>query len=372
MCHSSQCSTSRYPGITSEQGNLQPCAWDYYYSSCSDVVGSVTDGTLGASTQFLTQNGGLTARRSWLFDESGVTSVVSHVGGTNASSVMTTVANQRLDGPVIVTFANGTSRTCLGNTTFFAADIVMVMHNHTVYQIAPTTTTVSVAFTADVNNGGLAVKHDVKRGGLIHIEAGPRAGDYSRISTHTKPVTVDMFRLSFEHTPTDPHAPPRGNLEGFAYSVLPDANEGAPPAASVWVSDVGHALSNKSSGAVAVALWNANGGTAPTTDVVGGTIRADGPCLLLLRRTDSSHVSLAVSWPEPNVTRVAVEIPIVLTSVTGTNCTLGREGSSRDTDERQDQGTASADTSSLVHVVLPGGDKVGTSVVCTLTLKVTE
>jgi hypothetical protein len=273
----------QYPGITSEQGNLQPCAWEYTYTSCSDVVGSVTDGVLGASTQFLAQNGGLTARRSWLFDESGVTSVVSHVGGTNATVVMTTVANQRLDGPVVVTLTNGSSHTCVGNVTFNAADVMAVTHNRTVYQ------TTSAA--PGVGKGG----------GLIHIEAGPRSGDYSRISTHAKPVTIDVFRLSFEHTPVDPRAPPRGALEGFGYSVLPNAPTDAPPAVKLWVSDTGHAVSNESSGAVAVALWQSSGGIAPTPAMVGGSVRADSPCLLLLRRSGLRELVLAASWPEANV-----------------------------------------------------------------------
>jgi len=92
----------QYPGTTIQQGKLQKCAWHYTYDSSPTFTGSVSDGWSSAAAQKLAQDEGLRARRSWLFLDDGIASLITHATSNSTNQVLTTVANQNLaDGEQI-------------------------------------------------------------------------------------------------------------------------------------------------------------------------------------------------------------------------------------------------------------------------------
>ena len=269
----------QFPGTTQEQAPLQGCSWEYKYTYAPAFVGSVSDGMYGFTAQTLHQNQGLEARRSWLFDDHGVASLVTDLGGSAAPSVLTTLANQRLAGNVTVTYTNGTILTLgAGNVSLPGHVVDRVAHNGTVYVLDP-----------------LA-------GGTIHLEMGPRIGDYIRISTVEKRVVENVFRVSFEHNDRSAvhHARQAGVYSNLAYQIHPGH---VPPVTLPLLarsSSAAHVLGNATSGLTAVAFWEA--GTAaipvlgPRSPLVT-RISATAPCLVLFRPQATTEALLSVSSP---------------------------------------------------------------------------
>ncbi|MDZ8119170.1 polysaccharide lyase family 8 super-sandwich domain-containing protein [Pontiella agarivorans] len=90
----------RLPGTTCDQGmdNLEPVGYDKNYGS-TDFVGGLTDGTNGVSVMIYKRRE-LSARKAWFFGEDSVTCLGSGIDGATDGSVLTSVQQSNLNGPV--------------------------------------------------------------------------------------------------------------------------------------------------------------------------------------------------------------------------------------------------------------------------------
>ena len=345
----------QFPGVTVLQGTLQPCNWTYTYAEYPTFVGTASNDGYTMAAQTIGSHG-LTARRSWLFLDDAVVSMVSNlkVDARSSSSnggVQTTLANQRLASNVTITFANGTTRQLLseGNHTFAASALRSVWHNHTTYRFTATTSAATV-----------------------EIENGQRTGDYYRISTTHKPASGRIFRISYRHAlPNDRDDDTAAGLLGYAAVPNSERQTGSTAATTVLDSNT-HTIADLSAGIAAVSLWKAG-----SVKVGAFTLGASSPCLMLIRggllvappsqpqgamqptlfqqqheRKQARQLTIAVSNPDqPSglLLTVLVRYSMPAKSVSGAGCVLTVPGAEAE-----------------VKVTLPGGQQMGQTVVCVL------
>jgi hypothetical protein len=353
----------QFPGVTVVQGTLQPCNWTYTYSEYPTFVGTASNDGYTMAAQTIASHG-LTARRSWLFLDDAVASMVSNLKidaqrpSSNNGGVQTTLANQRLACNVTVTFTNGTTRQLLseGNHTFAASTLRSVWHNHTTY-----------IFTA------------TKAAATVEIENGQRTGDYYRISTMHKPASGRIFRISYRHAlHNDRRDDTAAGVLGYAVVPNSERQTGGSTAATTVLDGNTHAIADLSAGIAAVTWWKAG-----SVKVEAFTFRASSPCLMLIRgrllvappsqsqesmqptlfqqqhkhkhkhkHKQQRQLTIAVSNPDQPrglLLTMSVEYSMPAKSVSGAGCALSRPG-----------------TEAEVKVTLPGGEHMGQTVVCIL------
>jgi chondroitin AC lyase len=174
----------------------------------------------------------------------------------------------------------------------------------------------------------------------IHLKADAQEGSWRDISDPASPakVTADMFSLWIDHGVKRSGA-------AYAYAVLPRATQEQTIAyaARMPVEVLGNtpdlqAICHKAAGVTGAVFWKA--GTVGDGKAV--MLAADQPCVVLLR-AQAGSVRLAVANPESKALEVTVEVGQVLE---GEGCTWSAETKR-----------------SAVKFSLPGGDRVGASVV---------
>lgn len=341
----------QYPGVTTEQGELQPCAWQYEYASYPTFVGSVSDGNISGAAQVLGSHT-LSARRSWLFSESVVATVLSDVSVGDSGSVFTTIANQRLSGDVTLMMMNGTIlQVPEGNNTFDASTLKWIEHNYTTYVISDGLKALNVT---------------------AHIECGERVGDYWRISMTHKPAFAKIFRLSLEHGTLNSTSMSemRKPLSEVGVAIYPNTKPN--PVKEMWTPLLVKALTNINShvltdqsfasSVTSITFWESDNVTVP--DLAKGTdtlfeIRSDSPSIVLIQELSSMDVVIAVSNPdEPGI---IVQIDIKFNARSIKSVSDGCKLSSVTNDPSHFQ---------TITFTLPSGQYLGKSVVCTLSLAV--
>ena len=373
----------QYPGTTVQQGGLEPCNWLYTYSHYPTFVGSVTDGVYGAAAQLL-GNHELSARRSWLFTDAGFLSMVTDAKVSPANTtagarhhstpqppapvVLTTIANQRLAGPVTVVLTTGKRQVLpAGNHSFPAASLRSVEHNHTTYVLA--------------NISGSGVGGGA--GNTIHVENGRRMGDYYRISTNHQPASGDVFRISCEHAAA-------GSIRGdVSYMVVPNAPATASPsrlrsrgsseppveaadAVTTTKSAAAHVMADRAAGVTAVVFWAAG---ATTVELAPGhvvPITVNHPALLLIRLdSKGTDTIVIVSASNPDAASgvlLDVGIGSSASAASGSGCSLAP----RPCEGSPPESSASAgcdDNAKAVRFALPDGQHMGKSVTCTVVVE---
>jgi chondroitin AC lyase len=361
----------KYPGVTVQQGALQPCAWQYEYDVSPWFVGSVSDGTIGAAAQDMAQNTGMTARRSWFFGES-VASVISHENVSqpkNHTQVFTTVANQhygseiyihlRKMGPKSPSITMPVGHMCAeGGTNYRAETVAALWHNHTTY-----------LFRA--------------RSGRLHIDCSNKTGDWSRVGTNPGGARARLFRVSFEHSfasDVDPYSDKVIGLpSNFSYTVLPNTDmvpvmpsagvarssehlwqPGFPRevlAQQLWVDGyagdgTAHVLANSTAGVASVIFWSGGNNIVTLNLSVAHPrliVLANKPCLVLLNATiDGIFVTASSPLDQPNQI-LKLNFPGIISRKSRTDIVRGARCSA---------------ANGALHIELPSGESSGNSTTC--------
>jgi hypothetical protein len=348
----------KYPGSTVQQGELQPCNWAYKYDFEPTFVGSVSDGLFGASAQDIAQNNGFKARRSWLFADNGIASMISHESVDPKTvkdhpPAYTTIANERFSGKGIWVKVHGTVKNPTPEvlpfidcelTDFNAPSVMAVWHNHTTYLISAA-------------------------GGRVQVHCGELTGNWSRISSNHGTVTVNTFRLQFQHSfPTDWDRYGNrtdGVKSEFSYVVLPNTemvNGDIVVPEDIARNTSGrdesvHVMTNASGGVASIVFWEEDGGAASAIALSAEhpaiSVSASSACLVLVTQgATPAALTVTVSSPDRPSTTVTLKVSVPgaskLGSTSGGGCALSAAGG--------------------LEVQLPAGETSGNSTTCEVTL----
>jgi chondroitin AC lyase len=238
-------------------------------------VGGVSDGALGAAAMDFERDG-LVAKKAWFFADGAAVCLGAGICATNGYRVITSINQCLAGGPVTVRRADG-AVSALESPERLASP-AWVHHAGFVY-----------AFLGGGESVGTGVAE--------------QQGDWRRISAarQADPVALQVFSLWLNHGKSPANA-------SYAYWVA--AAGSAEAAAAAAAAGQARVLSNTPqiqavehlrSGAVQAAFYRAG----EVRSAVWGTVSADAPCLLSLRRSEGRAV-LAVSDPAGAAKRVTV------------------------------------------------------------------
>jgi chondroitin AC lyase len=198
----------RLPGITCEQNiPLLPCNYDFPVNS-SNFVGGVTDNEHGVAAMHLLSHS-LSSLNSWFFFPDVYVAMGTNVTCTSGNPVFTSLANQILDGNVTVKVSGDSTPLTLntGNHSFLLRgltdedddddELLWVHHGNTGY------------FPLDDDEEKMAAPP------VMHVNNGPRTGDWSSIGTSHGTITLNVFDMYIDHQL------PSGAPHHFQYAVTP-------------------------------------------------------------------------------------------------------------------------------------------------------
>lgn len=261
----------KLPGVTAPQEKLPAFGTT---SVRRDFVGAVSDGVHGVAALDYAKDG-VTARKAWFFGADGVVALGSGVSGKSGASVVTTLNQCLLRGPVVAGVAGTAEPARPGK---FAADWV--------------------------EHDGL--RYTVLDKSALTLAAGPVTGNWGRIfdnpATPRADVTANLFTLSVDHG-VRPEGP------GYAYAV---GLAGAAPRAAVIANTAAVQAVRLRAGLSGV-VFNAPG----SLDLGDGrSVSADRPCVLLI---DSGAERVFVADPTQRLKALTLgvfgkTIPVTLPS----------------------------------------------------------
>ena len=211
----------------------------------------------------------LTAKKTWFFAENAFVALIDNITCPSGNPVYTSIANRLLDGDVYIAETGKSPRKLNpGNYTF--TNIDFIYHNRTGY--IP------------------MIGTDVP----LHVNVGPRRGDWASIGTGSGVITRDVFDVWIDHGTS-------GASAGYAVFVNVDLNDVAKSDdLKVVRSSDGSArgVFNASSGLIEVVFWKA-GEIEISTNL---SISVDFPVLVLVDPVggpDWSTNSFSVSLSSP-------------------------------------------------------------------------
>ena len=255
----------RLPGTTclQDQGSLVPNP-----QACrgrSEFVGGVTNETIGvAAMEYLHE--GLRARKTWFFLDEAVICLGAGIDSDRPESVLTSINQCALDGPVTIRADQRTRELPRGEHTFTAPD--WAHHDGIGY-----------LFLAPAQ---------------VHVGGGVQRGTWHAVHHRESRRTIerDVFNLWIDHGA-------RPQDQEYAYAVLPGVTVSAMPArsASLKGAVLAHtgavqAISTQEGKLLCAAFFEAGRLTCPE----GLCIEVDVPCLVILDRT-SQRTRLHVADP---------------------------------------------------------------------------
>jgi chondroitin AC lyase len=300
----------RVPGITCLRNGDWEGKGSVSANGETSFVGGVSDGMNGLAAMDF-KRGTLSARKAWFYFDDVFVCLGSGITCTAAGPVITSINQCHLKGDVLVSGQDGS----LQQGDHVLDDVTWVLHD--------------------------SVGYAFPEGQSLHIGNQAQTGKWSNIGTCSDAeVSLDVFSLWIEHGQSPDGA-------SYAYVVYPDTNRSAIEEASsknpveiIANTPLLQAVHDAEDGVLQVAFHEPGTVTAST----GRTIKADQPCLVLVRE-EGDAVHVAVSNPEnaPLIVNVSIN-----QALSGENCTNVGEGRS------------------TIRFDLPDGPMAGSSAVRTL------
>ena len=265
---------SRLPGITVEHDRPLLRINNRRKGSRS-FAGGVSDGRYGVSAMDFERDG-LTAKKAWFFFDNEVVCLGAGLASTNSYRVITSVNQCLAKGPVTVKRAEGEAAALAGPE--------------------------KIARPAWVHHAGVGYVF-LDAGESVGVGASVQTGSWKRISTPQKPDAVEalVFSLWVNHGK-------RPQAAAYAYVVTPKEVS----ALDLYARDLPlrvavntpqmQAVEQMRDGVMQAAFYDAG----KFESGAWGTVSADVPCLLLLKR-DGDKVVVTVCNPLTKGGRVAVK-----------------------------------------------------------------
>jgi chondroitin AC lyase len=310
------------PGTTAVQKPSLSPPKDIARQGLTDFVGGVSDGTYGAAAfDFKSPHDPLKARKAWFFFDDEYVCLGSGISSTAEYPVYTTLNQCLLDGPVRVRTRK--EEVTLPKGSRVVSGVSWIAHGGVAY-IFPEEQAIGIA-NEKVTGSWRDITHQV--------------------NSEAEPVTHDVFALWIDHGI-------RPSRARYAYTVVPRATLSAldayaknPPVSVLANNESAQAVLQAGLSRAAVVFYEA--GKIKIGDQV--VLRAESPCMVLVKITGKYIESLSVSDPSRKLEHLQLK----------TSCEIKGSGDGWNAvwDKKE--------KSSLIDVDLPRGGYAGKSVVIT-------
>lgn len=238
---------------------------------CGGVADSLYGATAMAFNDYSTQ-----ARKAWFFFDDEVVCLGADIKSTAAQAINTTVNQCLLSGNVTV-FAGGSQSTLSTGSHSYSGNLKWVSHN--------------------------GIGYYFPAGGNLHLNNQSQSGTWKSINNGGSTTTQNMnvFKLWFDHGT----APTGGS---YAYYVLPGQNMAAWDTTQIRIqSNTADVQAVRHMGLNIRQLVFYKAGTF-TMDSV--TVTVDRACVLMLKNTDSTSVTVSVADPAQSSSPVNVYLDL--------------------------------------------------------------
>lgn len=273
------------PGTTTVQKPALPHWKEIARRGLTDFVGAVSDGTYGAAAfDFKSPHDPLKARKAWFFFDDEYVCLGAGITSTASYPVYTTLNQCLLEGPVHLRTRK--EETTLQKGRRVAADVSWVEHDGVAY-VFPEGQTIGIA-----NEEATGSWRDITH----------------QASSDAEPVTREVFTVWINHGVKPSHA-------HYAYTVVPNATASEldayaknSPVTVLANSEDMQAVLQTALNRAAVVFYEP--GKIKIADQV--TLRAEGPCMVLLKLNGKAIESLSVSDPSRKLERLQLKTSSVI------------------------------------------------------------
>ena len=271
---------NRLPGVTCAQ---MPQPEFVQTSVPADFVGGLSDGVAGLAAIDYRRNG-VTAKKAWFFGGDSILCLGTDISGQLPAGIVTTLNQVRLRGPVRVSAGGSSESFEAGERTLHGAAVV--------------------------EQDGW--RYTIAAGSPVRIEAGPMTGNWSKVyvnpTTPTADVSGSLFTLWLDHA-----SKPSGASYAYTVALASASPDHAP---RVLTNEPSLQAAILKDDAVAIVFWVPGEFGLPD----GTRLKADAPCLVLVKGTTAQLVDPTQKLARLTLTRdgVASEVTLPAGGLAGT------------------------------------------------------